>query len=328
MPYHHFTDDERDALQLQWDRGSPVVDIAQSLGKHPASVYRELNRNAIRDWYISHKADDAARGRRQENRPSPVRSNIRLMANVEHLIKAKLAPEQIVGRLRIEHAGKSGWAISHETIYKYIYDQARHGGLDLRDCLRHGHKARRKRRANKDRRGIIPDRVFIDDRPNIVTRKQRFGDWEADTIEGAGKKGYVATFVERKSKYVVAYPLKNKTAESFTKGAARAFRLIPAKRRKTITVDNGKEFAAHKVLAHILGATVYFAHPYHSWERGLNEHTNGLIRQYLPKNRSLLDLSSRELAWIVRQLNNRPRKSLGYRTPREVFFKQPLALQT
>jgi IS30 family transposase len=161
-----------------------------------------------------------------------------------------------------------------------------------------------------------------------VNRKQRFGDWEADTIEGVGKKGYVATFVERKSKFLVAYPLKNKTAESFTKGAARAFRSIPETGRKTITVDNGKEFAAHKDLARILGATVYFAHPYHSWERGLNEHTNGLIRQYLPKSRTLLDLSARELARIVWRLNNRPRKSLGYRTPREVFFKQPLALQT
>jgi len=250
------------------------------------------------------------------------------MENVELLIKAKLAPEQIVGRLRLEHAGQDGWEISHETIYQYIYDQARHCGPDLRDCLRHGHKARRKRRANKDRRGIIPDRVFIDDRPGIVNRKQRFGDWEADTIEGVGKKGYVATFVERKSKFLVAYPLKNKTAESFTKGAARAFRSIPETGRKTITVDNGKEFAAHKDLARILGATVYFAHPYHSWERGLNEHTNGLIRQYLPKSRTLLDLSARELARIVWRLNNRPRKSLGYRTPREVFFKQPLALQT
>jgi transposase, IS30 family len=298
MPYRHFTSDERDTLQLQWDRGISIGDIAQVLGKHPASLYRELERNAIRGWYISHKADDTARGRRRENRPAPVRGNKRLMAAVERLIKAGLAPEQIVGRLRLEHAGRDDWEISHETIYQHIYDQARHGGPDLRDCLRHGHKARRKRRANKDRRGIIPDRVFIDDRPVIVNSKQRLGDWEADTIEGAGKKGYVATFVERKSKFVVAYPLKNKTTESFTNGAARAFRLIPSKRLKTITVDNGKEFAAHKELSRVLGAIVYFAHPYHSWERGLNEHTNGLFRQYLPKNRSLLDLSSSELAKI------------------------------
>lgn len=179
-----------------------------------------------------------------------------------------------------------------------------------------------------DRRGIIPDRVFIDSRPAIVEQKIRRGDWEGDTVEGAGKQGYVATWVDRRDKFLVAYKLTNKSAKALADGARHAFRKIPKEYRKTYTVDNGKEFAYHKELASSLGGEVYFAHPYHSWERGLNENTNGLLRQYLPKKRALTDLTKKELAKIVSKLNNRPRKSLGYRTPREAFFDLPLALQT
>ena len=288
---------------------------------------RELSRNRKHGYYIPRIADNQAKWRRLESKVSPVRGNKELMATVERLIKQKIAPDQVVGRIKLERKAQVGWQISHETIYQHIYDQARKGN-DLRGFLRHPRKTRRKRSANKDRRGIIPDRVFIDDRPCIVERKQRRGDWEGDTIEGAGKKGYVATFVDRKTKYLVAYTIEHKSAQELVRGARKAFRAIPKALRKTVTVDNGKEFAAHERLSQILEAKVYFAHPYHSWERGLSEHTNGLLRQYLPKNRSLLDLDPKELAKIVAEINNRPRKSLGYRTPREAFFKLPLALQT
>jgi IS30 family transposase len=326
MPYQHFTTDYRDALQCMKDRGMRIDEIARIIGKHQSSVYRELSRNAFGGTYISGKAEIKARTRRRDNRPSPVRGNRQLMETVEWLIEQDIAPEQIAGRIKLEHCQRAEWQISHETIYQHVYDLV-HNGKDLRNHLRHAHKARRQRNANKDRRGIIPGRVFIDKRPGIVERKSRRGDWEGDTVEGAGKKGYVATFVDRKSKYLVAYKLDRKTASSLVNGAVKAFQAIPVTLRKTITVDNGKEFAAHKELAYRLKAKVFFAHPYHSWERGLNEHTNGLIRQYLPKNRSLADLTSRELAKIVAVINNRPRKSLGYRTPREVFFNLPLALQ-
>jgi len=142
------------------------------------------------------------------------------------------------------------------------------------------------------------------------------------------KKGYVATFVDRASKYLIAFPLRHKTAMDLRWETCRAFLLLPAELRKTITVDNGKEFAEHKILARVLGVQVYLAHPYHSWERGLNEHTNGLLRQYLPKELSLDRLSRKQLALYFDRINNRPRKSLGYRTPREVFFKVSVALQT
>ena len=327
MSYLHFTIEERDALQAMSLIGLPIDEAARIIGKHVSSLYRELSRNRKHGYYIPRIADNQAKWRRLESKVSPVRGNKELMATVERLIKQKIAPDQVVGRIKLERKAQVGWQISHETIYQHIYDQARKGN-DLRGFLRHPRKTRRKRSANKDRRGIIPDRVFIDDRPCIVERKQRRGDWEGDTIEGAGKKGYVATFVDRKTKYLVAYTIEHKSAQELVRGARKAFRAIPKALRKTVTVDNGKEFAAHERLSQILEAKVYFAHPYHSWERGLSEHTNGLLRQYLPKNRSLLDLDPKELAKIVAEINNRPRKSLGYRTPREAFFKLPLALQT
>ena len=327
MPYQHITIDERDTLQSLHAMKLPIREMARIIGKHPSTLYRELARNSIHGNYIARKAEEKARNRRNDNRPSPVLGNIVLMNTVERLIKQQVAPDQISGRLLLERGIQPCWNISHETIYQYIYEQARQGN-DLRIHLRHPRKVRRKRSAAKDRRGIIPGRVFIDDRPPIVDRKYRRGDWEGDTIEGAGKKGYVATFVDRKTKYLIAYKLEHKASKELVRGARKAFRTIPASLRKTITVDNGKEFAAHIELARELGVKVFFAHPYHSWERGLNEHSNGLIRQYLPKGRSLLELDSRELAKIVKRINNRPRKSLGYRTPYEAFFKVPLALQT
>ena len=201
------------------------------------------------------------------------------------------------------------------------------GLANLKVPLRQGRKKRRNRLSGKDKRGSIPDRVFIDERPSIVDRKERIGDWEGDTIEGSRKKGYVATFTERKTKFLVPYPLARKRAADLLRGAESAFQNIPEDKRKTLAVDNGKEFALHKGLSRALKAEVYFAHPYHSWERGLNEHTNGLLRQYLPKGLNLEGLAKHRLAKIVDKLNNRPRKALGYRTPREVFFNLPFALR-
>lgn len=326
MPYSHFTNDERDALQILKAIGFEIEIIARFLCKHPSSLYRELARNTSQGLYISGKAHKKAQQRRKLTRHSPVRQNKRLMKCVEKLLRNEYSPDEIVGRIKLENQHPD-WHISHETIYQYIYTEVKKGN-DLRPHLRQGRKYRRKRLLKKDRRGIIPDRVFIDSRPKIVNKKARRGDWEGDTVEGAMKQGYVATWVDRYKKYLVAYKIDHKTAQELLDGAVKAFRDIPKEYRKTFTVDNGKEFALHKELASQLGGKVYFAHPYHSWERGLNENTNGLLRQYLPKNRSLANLTEKELVKIVAKLNNRPRKSLGYRTPREAFFNLPLALQT
>lgn len=326
MSYTHITSDERDMLQVLRDRDLDMDIVARMLCRHPSSLYREIDRNSSHGLYISGKADNRACKRRESNRPSPVLENKPLIKCVEKLLREDCSPDEIVGRIKLEQQHPD-WHICYETIYKHIYSEARKGN-DLRSHLRQGRKTRRKRSLKKDRRGIIPDRVFIDSRPSIVELKSRRGDWEGDTIEGARKEGYVATWVDRSKKYLVAYTLSHKTAQALVDGAKKAFRKIPKKYRETFTVDNGKEFAMHKDLSKRLGGKVYFAHPYHSWERGLNENTNGLLRQYLPKNRSLADLTENELAKIVNKLNNRPRKSLGYLSPREAFFGLPLALQT
>jgi IS30 family transposase len=309
------------------DKGANVVCIAEKLDKHLSSIYRELSRNAYKGNYCCLDAEKEATARRRDSTSFSKRGNQELIETVNQLFENDLSPEQIAGRLRLERPKQKDWHISPETIYQEIYARIK-TGEDLRSHLRHGHQKRRKRLSGKDKRGIIPGRVFIDKRPAIVEKKSRRGDWEGDTIEGAKKKGYVGTFVDRKSKYLLGYPLPKKTSKGNCKKAVKAFRKIPKEYIETITVDNGKEFAEHLRLAKETGAKVYFAHPYHSYERGLNEHTNGLLRQYLPKKMSLENLTEKELAKIIDKINNRPRKSLGYRTPREVFFRLPLALQT
>jgi IS30 family transposase len=254
MPYTHFTSDERDALQVfkSMDLGMDI--IGRLLGRHISSLYREISRNASHGLYISGRAHTKATKRRKLNRPSPVLQNKPLMKCVEKLLRKELSPNEIVGRIALEEQHPD-WHISHETIYKHIYSEAKQAN-DLRPHLRQGRKHRRKRLLKNDRRGVIPGRVFIDARPVIVDRKKRRGDWEGDTVEGAQKQGYVATWVDRSTKYLVAYRLDHKTAQDLVEGADRAFRGIPEKYRKTFTVDNGKEFAMHRELAKRLGGKV------------------------------------------------------------------------
>lgn len=328
MPYKHFTSDERDALQVMHDKGMDKKSIARILCKDPSSIYRELDRNACHRCYISRKAEIKAQKRRLDSCPRPKLDNKLLLQEIErYFFDQDYSPEQISGALALHNPGDKSFHVSYETIYKHLYSR-KNDLPDLKMHFRHGRRTRHKRLSGKDKRGIIKDRKFIDDRPAIVEGKTRCGDWEGDTIEGAGKKGYVATFVDRKTKYLVAFPLKYKQAELIVEGARKAFANMPTLQKLTLTVDNGKEFSRHVDLGKAIGMDVYFAHPYHSWERGLNEHTNGLLRQYLPKNRSLDTLTKRELAYIVDRINNRPRKSLGYRTPFEMFYRKSFALRT
>lgn len=214
-------------------------------------------------------------------------------------------------------------AISHESIYLHVYQDKRRGG-DLHKHLR-CQKKRRKRYGKQDRRGRIPNRVSIDERPAIVNNKSRIGDWEGDTIIGQSHQGIVATLVERKTKYAVLAKSKTKQAKSVRQSIEQG--LAPHRNRvHTITYDNGLEFAEHQNMAQTLSAKIYFAHTYASWERGLNENTNGLIRQYLPKSQRLDKVTQKELQHIMDRLNHRPRKSLGFKTPYELFFKKQTLL--
>ncbi|MHB9296077.1 putative transposase, IS30 family [Pillotina sp. SPG140] len=240
------------------------------------------------------------------------------MSEITTLFKKDLSPEQISGRLGVVYPEQSEMQASTSTIYTHLYQETAED-KSLKEHFRQKHAKPQKRSGIKERRGQIIGRVSIDERPKVVEEKSRLGDWEGDTVESAGKSAYIATFVERNSKILLAKIMPNKMAVTLNKAAIRAFRPIPKDQRKTLTLDNGKEFTAHKDLADALGIDIYFAHPYHSWERGINEHTNGLIRQYLPKKIPFDTLTQKQLDIIVAKINNRPRKVLGYRTPYEVF---------
>ena len=228
------------------------------------------------------------------------------------------SPEQIAGRLRRDHGPDRRMRISHETIYQWIYRDAEDDGT-LFDHLRRRHRRRRKQGRYGAGRGLIPGRVSIAERPAIVQRRARFGDWEGDTLEGARSKGGIASLVERKSRYVLAAPLCDKSAAVMAAQAGKALKWLPRCMRQTLTVDNGKEFAAFRTIEKQTGVNVYFADPYSAWQRGCNENTNGLLRQYFPKGSDLSGLNRFALASAVKRLNHRPRKCLGYQSPHEVL---------
>ena len=287
--------------------------IAQEIGVHKSTISREFKRNkGQRGWRP--KQAQQMRDERKQSCVNGKQFSVNEWAEVERLIRNYLSPEQIANRLKWE----GNLQISHEIIYLHIYQDKCNGG-DLHQYLR-CQKPRRKRYASgQERRGSIKNRVSIDDRPDIVAQKIRLGDWEGDTVIGKYHKGGLVTLAERKSRYVLATPINSKHA---TGVAAATMRLLRGYKEKchTITFDNGKEFAEHEKIASELQADIYFAHPYSSWERGLNENSNGLLRQYFPKNRDLTKIAEEEVQIAVNQLNHRPRKVLGFRTPHEVFF--------
>ena len=244
-------------------------------------------------------------------------------APLARYVKEKLAeewsPQQISQKLKLDYPGERAMQISHPCIYDWVDADRRYGGIYYKH-LRQSNRKRRRRYGSSWKTGQIKDRVGIEHRPVQVDQKQRVGDWESDTIVGTHVRGpRLATHVERKTRYVKIVRLPDGRAASFNRGTRRALARISAAARLTMTTDNGKEFARFKELEKSLGLRVYFAHPYTSWERGLNENTNGLIRQYFPKKTDFRKISHHAVAEVERKLNNRPRKCLGYRTPAEVL---------
>ena len=311
MNYTQLTHEERYQIYALKKAGHIQAEIARVIDRNPGTISRELRRNRGLKGYRPQQAHQLALVRRADKAQSRISGQV--WEQVEELIREEWSPEQIVGRIAMEQ----GVSISHEWIYQYVYADKRSGG-ELYRYLR-CQKARRKRYGSYDRRGIIPNQVSIDDRPAIVDAKRRFGDWEGDTVIGKGHRGALVTLVERKSLYTVIRAVLNKTAEAVRNAVTEG--LTPHRDRvHTITYDNGREFTDHEGMASDLDARIYFAHPYSSWERGLNENTNGLIRQYFPKDRDLTTVTKREIEKAMDKLNHRPRKSLGYRTPYEVFF--------
>ena len=295
-------------------------EIAAMLGVHKSTISRELSRNRGGRGYRPRQAHEVATARRR-SRAKP-RISPETWGLVESFLRLDLSPEQVSGRLKMER----GLSISHERIYQHIYADKRDGG-DLYKHLR-CQKRRRKRYGKYSRRGIIPDRVGIELRPAVVDARRRIGDWEADTIIGKGHHQAIVSLTERKSMFTLLKKVPQKTAELVEDAAVKL--LGPIKRAvHTITSDNGTEFAAHKTIAEKLKAAFYFAHPYHAWERGTNENANGLVRQYFPKNHDFKTITDEQINFVMDRLNNRPRKKLGFLTPKEVFYNlKPVALES
>ncbi len=315
--YTQLTQEQRYQIHAFMKAGFTQSAIAEEMGVHPSTISREVRRNRGLRGYRPAQAHEKAVTRRSNKFQPRICSST--WSLVDSLIKQDWSPEQISGRLSSER----GISISHEWVYLYIYQDKRQGG-DLHTHLR-CRKKRRKRYGKRDRRGRIPNRISIDQRPLVVDKKCRIGDWEGDTIIGKGHQGVVASLVERKTKYTVLTASKTKQARQVRHSIEQG--LSPHRNRVyTITYDNGLEFAEHQVMAQTLDANIYFAHPYASWERGLNENTNGLIRQYLPKSKRLDKVTQKELKHIMDRLNHRPRKSLGFNTPYELFFKKKTLL--
>lgn len=315
--YTQLTQEERYQIYVLRKEEFSQTRIAELLGRDKSTISRELRRNRGLKGYRPQQAHKLALERRHGK--AQARIGEAIWHQVEALLRKEWSPEQIVGRIAMEQ----GVSISHEWIYQYVYADKRSGG-DLYRYLR-CQKVRRKRYGSYDRRGRIPNQVSIDDRPAIVDSKRRFGDWEGDTVIGKGHRGALVTLVERKSLYTVIRSVLHKTAEAVREtvvdGLAPHIDWV-----HTITYDNGREFADHAGMASDLDARIYFAHPYASWERGLNENTNGLIRQYFPKHRDLTTVTKQEIEQAMEKLNHRPRKSLGFRTPYEVFFNSRTSL--
>jgi len=290
--------------------------IAKKINKHKATVSRELKRNKSPAGYDPEKANVKAI-KRQRSAHKSRRFNKEMKDFIEEKIKENWSPEQIKG-----YCKKHGIdMVSHERIYLYIRENKKKGG-ELYKYLRHA-KKKRKKYGTEERRGQIKDRRSIDERPEIVDQKIRFGDWEADTIIGYNHKGCVLTLVDRKTKITLIQNVKNKKATTIKEAIVK--QLAPLKNLcHTITFDNGKEFAMHKKIEKELNVKAYFAHPYSSYERGLNENTNGLIRQYIPKKTDFRNKPDFVFGNIIRKLNTRPRKTLDFASPIEAFLQMRL----
>jgi IS30 family transposase len=317
MRNKQLTQKERYHIWASLKRGMKQKEIAESIGVHPSTICREIQRNRddVTDEYHYAFAQTKSQ-RRQKAKPKYSVLTSKVKTYIKTKLKEDWSPEQIAGRMRLD----IGFSICHETIYRYIYYNKSRGGR-LYQYLRHKNKKYHSRSNHYQRRGIIIDRVSIDKRPKVVEKKNRIGDFEIDTVIGKHHIGALLTVVDRKSKFTLIKKVASKRAEEVSK--ALVTMLMPLKPiTKTITSDNGKEFAYHKEVSEALDTSFYFAHPYSSWERGLNEHTNGLIRQYLPKKTDFTQISKEEIITIQDKLNHRPRKVLNYRTPYEVFFTE------
>ena len=317
--YQQLTYELRCQIYVLKKRGYSQREIARSIEVNQSTVNRELMRNTGARGYRYKQAQEKASQRRNKASKA-TKMTPSMIALIESKLRFEWSPEQI-----------SGWifkdkqeSISHESIYLHVWANKKTGG-DLYTYLRRQGKKYDKRRNGKSTRGQIKNRVSIDDRPSVVDEKSRVGDWEIDTVIGKGHSGALVTVVERVTKFTVSKQVEGKTAAAVTKATIDLLKPMQDA-VLTITADNGKEFAYHEEICEALDADVYFAHPYSSWERGLNENTNGLLRQYFPKKTDFKKVTQSEVKRAVERLNARPRKLLGFKTPSDLMAKHRTAL--
>ena len=313
-PGSHLTYEERCQISSYLCNGFSQKLTAKMIGRDQSVISRELRRNSVGSVFDARQGQNNAELRRSVASSRPKAGTAETLGRALELLRTiQASPEQISGRLRIFE----GLHISHETIYKFIWSDKRAGG-NFYKHLRHKTKKYNKRSGKNAGRGLIPNRVGIELRPAIVEDKSRFGDIELDTIVGANHKGAVVSMVDRSTKFSWFSLVPAGTAINVENAICeKLLSLSEQNLVKTLTSDNGKEFANHESITQKLGGNFYFATPYHSWERGLNEHTNGLFRQYYPKGTDFKNISQEDVIGVANKLNNRPRKILGYLTPAE-----------
>lgn len=311
MRHQHFNIDERESIFKYLTLGFKKSEIARRLGKNRSSVGREIERNSIDGKYSPHKAQQLYSQRRKKCGAVKKLMNSVLLLDIQDKLKDGWTPEQISGRAK----GEGSYNISFKTIYSAIKK-----GLLLEDTVRLlPRKGKGKPNGTKETRGTIPDKKMIEERPKEAEERSEIGHFESDTIIGSGKQGAIMTYVCRKSRFLIAELMVDRKANTFNKATIENFKYISPGVAKTFTSDNGKEFSRFKELEKELKVSCYFANPYHSWERGTNENTNGLIRRYFPKGTDFKKLKKEDLNKVVWAINNRPRKTLGFKTPLEVF---------
>lgn len=313
--YKQLTHKERYQIYALLKEGLNYSQIAKNIGFHKSTISRELSRNSNKENYHPDSASIKT-FTRHRNKNKFIKITVNVQKYIHRYLKQDWTPEQVAGKLKLDYIAD----ISHEAIYQYIYKNKKAGG---RLYLHLPHKLKRynKRSGVYNSRGMINNRVSISKRPKIVEHKTRIGDWEVDTVIGKYHQGAIVTIVDRKSKFTLMKKLPTKEAIGVSNAIVEL--LYPIKNIiHTITSDNGKEFSYHESISNSLNINYYFCDPYSSWQRGLNENTNGLIRRYIPKRTDFDTISDKEIVMIQNKLNHRPRKSLGYKTPFEVFMKE------
>lgn len=312
MSYKHFTIEERESILEFLALGLKPSEMARRLGRHRSNIVREIKRNSINGKYSPNKAQILYSSRKKNCGAKRKLENSILLLDIQDKLESGWTPEQISGRAKL----KMHFSISFKTIYSAI-----NNGLLLENSISFlPRKGKKKKNGIKEKRGSIPDKKMIEERPEEANNRSKVGHFESDTIVGSERQGAIMTYVCRKSRYLIAELMPNRKAGTFNQATISNFKYFPLKHIKTFTSDNGKEFSRFKELEENLRVKCYFANPYHSWERGTNENTNGLLRRYFPKRTNFINLTKDQVNQAVYALNNRPRKCLGFKTPQEVFW--------